>query len=144
MKKALLVVVVILVFIFTMYGCQNKNLVGSISIISSEKEYLPESNWINSLEDGLAGDGMRKAPNEVSAGLDEIPLTGDLEIIIDGKTTGNPAYTLFNEDYEEVYYRNHEFKEPSEPGVYILLIELVWGNKTRYEGFQYFFKLIKK
>lgn len=143
MKKTLLVAVVILVFIFSMYGCQNKSIVGSISIKSEGKEYLPESNWVYSLKDGIAADFMRKAPSEVSTGLDEIPLADDLEIIIDGRTTGSPVYTLLNKDYEEVYSRNHEFEEPSEPGVYILLIELAWGNKTRYEGFQYFFKLVE-
>jgi hypothetical protein len=144
MKKSLLIIIAILTLIIAMCGCcQNNKLVGSISVFSNGEEYTPVSNWIFSLENRLAGDGMRKRPDEVSADLAEIPLSDDFKIVIDGKTTGNVTYTLFNENNEEMYFRDYEFKKPSESGVYILLIEIAWGNKNRYEGYQYFFKLVK-
>jgi len=39
-----------------------------------------------------------------------IPFGDDFQIVIDGKTTGEQFYTLFDEKFEEMYYHQYEFE----------------------------------
>jgi len=61
-------------------------------------------------KDGLVIDCERKQPQEVANELIAIPFGDDFQIVIDGKTTGEQFYTLFDEKFEEMYYHQYEFE----------------------------------
>jgi len=127
-------------------GCSRDNgvSVGNVKTVSEGEEYFPLLNWIFSLnKDGLVIDGERKQPQEVANELIAIPFGDDFQIVIDGKTTGEQFYILFDEKFEEMYYHQYEFESPPEKGEYILCIEIMWGTERQYEGYQYFFKFRK-
>lgn len=115
--------------------------IGKVAIISNGQEYAPFENWIYTL-DGFAADGMRLRPEDVNEKLTEIDVSDDFEIVVEGVFTGEASYVLYNNNFEEVY-RNSTFKIPTESGPYILYIELAWGTRERYSGYQYFFKINK-
>ena len=38
-------------------------------------------------------------------------------------------YTVYDEDFAELYYRAVQFTYPEEPGVYYVVIDTMWGNR---------------
>lgn len=48
-------------------------------------------------------------------------------------------YTIYNEDFSELYYRTVFFEYPEEPGTYYVVIDTMWGrsdfNFTTQHGF---------
>lgn len=142
MKKAVCVFASGLVLLLCLCACSPK--VGTVKIIADDKEYIPHSNWIFSLnKDGVAADGARKQPEEIADELTAIPLEDSISVLIDGKTVGQPYYTLFNDKFEKIYYNNEHFEGPAGKGEFICVFEVIWGNENQYEGYQYFFKIIK-
>ncbi len=116
--------------------------IGTVSIVSGGKTYAPLENWINSLNsDGVAADGAGIQPDEVVNELEAIPYGDDFGIVIDGEPHNGPYYTLYNSNFEEAYYRGDAFSAPNDAGIYILIVDVSWGNEKAYEGYQYCFKL---
>lgn len=117
--------------------------VGEIWLVSAGEQYAPFENWIYSLDkDGLAADGERKQPKDIINELEIISVYDDVQIVIDGQATDLQYYTLYDEQYQEIYYRQEKFMKPEKPGKYILSVEVVWGNEA-YDGYQYIFILEK-
>lgn len=142
MKKMILIFLLSLVLFLCLCACNQK--VGNVKIIADDQEYIPLSNWIFSLnKDGVAADGARKQPKEIADEIAAIPLKNSISILIDGKTVGQPYYSLFNDKFDEIYYGNEHFEVPAGKGEFICVFEVVWGNENQYEGYQYFFKFIK-
>ncbi|MDD4493198.1 MAG: hypothetical protein PHV32_02410 [Eubacteriales bacterium] len=118
--------------------------VGQIYVKTNGQEYEPFTNWYAQKEyNGPFADGMRLQPKDVDAKLPEINISDDFEIIIEGNHLRRSHYSLFDEEYNQVYYRHWENAAPSEPGTYILLIDVMWGNKVQNAEYQYFFKIVK-
>lgn len=143
MKKAVWIFATSLVLILVLCACNQK--VGNVKIVADDKEYIPLSNWIFSLnKDGVAADGARKKPEEITDELTAIPLENSINVLIEGKRVGQVYYTLFNDKFEEIYNNNEHFEGPTEKGEFIFMIEVIWGTENQYEGYQYFFKVIKQ
>lgn len=51
-------------------------------------------------------------------------------------------YTMYNEQYEELYYRSVQFHYPEEPGTYYVIIDADWGNRKHVITIQHGFALI--
>ena len=146
MKKSLLLLIVLFL---TLCGCKAKEddyaapVIGNVIIVSGGEEYTSLENWIYTKEkNGPAADGARKQPEEVSGELISIPYTDDFHIVIDGEPQEYKSYSLYNDKFEEVYYRESEFAAPQDSDEYILFIELVWGDEEDYTCYQYCFKLV--
>ena len=146
MKKTLLLLIVLCL---TLYGgCTEKkdnsaaHVIGNVTIVSGGEEYTSLENWIYTKEkNGPAADGARKQAEEVAGELVSIPYMDDFHIVIDGEPQEYKSYSLYNGNFEQVYYRESEFSAPQDNGEYILFIELVWGDEENYTGYQYCFKL---
>ncbi|MHB8061782.1 MAG: hypothetical protein ACYDG2_03975 [Ruminiclostridium sp.] len=147
MKKLLVFVsITVLALSVGLYGCTKEKTVsvGDIKLISAGEQYAPFQNWIFSLDkDGLASDGERKQPKDIVNELDTALVSDDVQIVIEGKTTGLQYYTLYDEQYQEVYYGQEKFVMPEESGKYILCAEVTWGTEKEYDGYQYFFIIEK-
>lgn len=146
MKKLLAIVsVAVLALSIGLFGCTKERIVfaGDIKLVSAGEQYAPFQNWIYSLKDGVAADGMRKQPKDVANELEPVSVSDDVQIVLEGRTTGLQYYTLYDEQYREVYYRQDEFVMPEETGKYILCAEVAWGTKDEYDGYQYFFAMEK-
>lgn len=117
--------------------------VGEVKLVSAGVQYEPLENWIYSAKDGLAADGWRKQPEDMANELETILISDDVQILIEGKTTSLQSYTLYDETYEVVYYRQDKFEPPDESGRYILCVEAAWGTEDQYSGYQYFFMIEK-
>lgn len=123
-------------------GNTPEQMTGTIAIFSAGETYAPLENWIFSKEEnGPAADGARKQPQEVADELPAIPCGDDFQIVIDGEPQRNQSYTLYNDKFEQIYYRQSNFAAPRDEGEYILFVELVWGDEENYTGYQYCFKL---
>ena len=136
-RKIINIFMIILLLPVFISGC-NQNYVGKVDIIADGTEHTLVSNWIFGLHGNTASDGTRKMPQEIEKDLSPISVTTDMQIKIDA---GMRSYTLYDERYE-VYYSLEEFKIPTEKGIYYLCIELAWGSKNKYDGYQYFAKLV--
>lgn len=116
--------------------------IGTVKVIAGGSEYIPMQNFIFSQRrDGIVADGARKRPREVEGELPVSPYHENLQILIDGEITGEPSYTLYGNDNEEVYYGQPIFTLPDRPGNYIVSVEVVWGDEEAFEGYQYLFAI---
>ncbi len=147
MKKMLVFIsLLVLVLSLGLYGCSKEKTVsvGEVKLVSAGEQYAPFQNWIFSLnKDGLVSDGERKQPKDIVNELDTVSVSDDVQIAIDGKTAGLQYYTLYDEQYQEVYYRQEKFMMPEKSGKYILCAEVTWGTEKEYDGYQYFFMMEK-
>ncbi|MDR3085027.1 MAG: hypothetical protein LBU47_01800 [Christensenellaceae bacterium] len=118
--------------------------VGIVKALAGGVEYIPLQNWIYSYNaaTGVAADGFRLQPAEIPDDLPSLQLTEDFKIIVEGNGASDELrYSLYDEDFQRVYFQAEEFTMPTKPGEYILSMETAWGNESGYEGYQYLFKL---
>ena len=146
MKRSLLfVILAILALSLGVCGCDigKHASVGDVKLVSARKQYAPINNFLYSRDrDGLFADGRQKQPQDIADELDVIPVSDDVRIIISGKKTGS-SYTLYNERYQTIYDRQEEFVMPEESGRYMICVNVMWGTRERYEGYEYFFMVEK-
>lgn len=132
----------VLLAIFVVCACGYINPEGSVILISDGHKNAPVKNWIYEMSNGTAADGMRRNPEDLSSELSDIVFADDFEIVIKGRIYNSPEYLIYNLSKNETFFQGQAFKKPTESGVYIVRLEIGWGNDTRYAGYQYFFKLI--
>ena len=145
----------------------------SVTITSNENVYTGISNHHSfRFPDGsVAGGGGHIGVNEIADELIPIMIGGDFQIMIQGEQhyplagysfvklidgewmpilvveTGNPDKFFLThgptsrEEWEQVY--TESLFELLEPGEYILLVMVSWGNAESGVSGQYFFRLIK-
>ena len=135
-KLSVSFIIAVLVLLLGLSGCNEEAAVsagddsddevsiGEIKLVSAEEEYAPYENWIYALDkNNLAADGMWLQPDEVAAELEAIPVLDNAYIVIEGQTTGRQTYTLYSEQYKELYCKT-EFTMPDKPGTYILCVQV--------------------
>ena len=115
---------------------------GRVTIISDGHQYSPVRNMIYELRNNLAVDCMRKDPEEMDSELSEIIVSEDFRIDIKGKIYSAPDYLIYSLAANDTYNTGHTFNKPTENGEYIVRVEIGWGDKKRYIGYQYFFKIV--
>lgn len=129
------------------YGCGNDKITsaGSVRLVSDGKQYEPYSNFVNSYSQDVFADGMPKQPQDVINELSAIHIASGARVAINGKTKQPPVYTLYSEQFQEVYFQQDGFALPHEPGKYILCVDVTWGKEgeKEYAGYQYFFLINK-
>lgn len=67
---------------------------------------------------------------KVSKMLPEIKYDDTFEVIVNGKDTKSINYSLCNEKFDDIYRGNEKFVPPVEDGVYILIVEVLWGDES--------------
>lgn len=123
-------------------GCSRPAEVGTVTVRTGVGDYTPAAYPIfMQPRDGTITDSARQQPMEVLGELPIVPLFGELEILIDGETTGTPVYTLYDSGGGEVYWRQEAFSLPQESGSYVVSLEVTWGNDLEFYGYQYLFRL---
>ncbi|MFV0400430.1 MAG: hypothetical protein ACK5LX_07400 [Oscillospiraceae bacterium] len=141
MKKTLLLLLA-LTLLWGLASCSRPVEVGIVTVRTGVGDYTPAAYPIfMQSRDGTVTDSARQQPMEVLGELPIIPLFGELEILLDGETAGTPAYTLYDSDGGEVYWRQEVFSLPQESGSYVVSLEVTWGNDREFYGYQYLFRL---
>ena len=55
---------------------------------------------------------------------------------------GAMYYTVYNEDFSELYYRSERFAYPENDGTYYVVIDTAWGDKNHYFSTEHGFTLV--
>ena len=55
---------------------------------------------------------------------------------------GAMYYTVYNEDFSELYYRSERFAYPENGGTYYVMVDTAWGDKNHYFTTEHGFTLV--
>lgn len=146
MKRLIAILAAILFLVSSgLYGCGiNKDVsVGTVWLVTGGTQYEPMENLTQAYTHDVYSDGRVKKPQDVEGELSTISISDGTKITIKGRTKNAPTYTLYNDQYQEVYSSQTEFSIPDEPGKYILCVGVTWGEKDKeeYSVYQYFFMI---
>jgi hypothetical protein len=122
----------------------------TMMITSGEESVYAVRNWVSSKSvNGLYADGMRLTPQQVAAEVNYITLAEDFAPYVDGEMQPGVAFTLYNEEYEEVEYpipsglAAWTYIGHAGPGRYIAKAEMGFEEDDgSHNGYQYFFGLV--
>ena len=82
---------------------------------------------------------------EIEAVADEFPVIRmDKGIVLEASQDpyGAMYYTVYNEDFSELYYRSERFAYPENDGTYYVVIDTAWGDKNHYFSTEHGFTLV--
>ena len=82
---------------------------------------------------------------EIEAVADEFPVIRmDKGIVLEASQDpyGAMYYTVYNEDFSELYYRSERFAYPENAGTYYVVIDTAWGDKNHYFSTEHGFTLV--
>ncbi len=124
-------------------------LPGTMVIQSSGESVYALRNWIWSQDEGVAADGMRLTPQEVSQDIEYITLADDFAPYIDGEVIPGVAFKLYDENFEEREYfipsgmAAWTYIGHAGPGRYVAAAEYCFNETDgSSSGYQYFFGLV--
>lgn len=82
---------------------------------------------------------------EIEEVADEFPVIYmDKGIVLEASQDpyGAMYYTVYNEDFSELYYRSERFAYPESDGTYYVVIDTAWGDKNHYFSTEHGFTLV--
>ena len=82
---------------------------------------------------------------EIEKVADEFPVIRmDKGIVLEASQDpyGAMYYTVYNEDFSELYYRSERFAYPENDGTYYVVIDTAWGDKNHYFSTEHGFTLV--
>ena len=82
---------------------------------------------------------------EIEEVADEFPVIRmDTGIVLEASQDpyGAMYYTVYNEDFSELYYRSERFAYPENDGTYYVVIDTAWGDKNHYFSTEHGFTLV--
>ena len=82
---------------------------------------------------------------EIEAVADEFPVIRmDKGIVLEASQDpyGAMYYTVYNEDFSELYCRSERFAYPENDGTYYVVIDTAWGDKNHYFSTEHGFTLV--
>ena len=82
---------------------------------------------------------------EIEEVADEFPVIRmDKGIVLEASQDpyGAMYYTVYNEDFSELYYRSERFAYPENDGTYYVVIDTAWGDKNHYFSTEHGFTLV--
>lgn len=124
---------------------------GSVSVAADGALHMPFEHFFHGA--GLFGGAMMSVSGlpfsfeNAVAELTEIVLGDDFEIIITGDYASSVTFSLYDENFEAVFSMEETFTAPTEPGVFILCVDIIWRNdgcESPFAGFtamRYAFKI---
>ena len=145
-KLQVIVACILLVGLIGLYVFGSKDVAeGTVRLVSGGQQYEPMVNFMCAYTSNVFSDGRIKRPQDVAEELTAVPVTDHARVTVSGIMKNLPTYTLFDEQYREVYSTQEGFSLPEEPGRYILCVGVTWGFsfKEEYRVLQYFFLIDK-
>ena len=82
---------------------------------------------------------------EIEEVADEFPVIRmDKGIVLEASQDpyGAMYYTVYNEDFSELYYRSERFAYPENDGTYYVVVDTAWGDKNHYFSTEHGFTLV--
>lgn len=126
--------------------------IGSLTVISDGVEYKPYIHFLYAAiwhEPGgtLFADGIPVYYEKIANELPLIQFGDDFRFVIEGKDANVPVYSLYDGNFECLYFLEEEFSLPAAAGEYLLGVDIKWQNANddaqnpQYTGYRYFFKI---
>jgi len=116
--------------------------VGRVVIIANETEHEPHSHFSHGVTRYMSASGPPLILRDVAQQLDEIEYTEDFEIVVDGEYAHSIMFSWYDSNYNLAYESSVIFVTPTEPGVYLLAVDVVWGDPaTAATMMRYVFKI---
>lgn len=114
---------------------------GEVHIMSQGKMYDVVSNRIfKGHGEKVKNINDKKDIKEFSAEIEsEIPYSEDFAIYVQGNHTDHVLYSLYDEEFTELYSGRKECETPLTEGKYYCLMEITWGDEDSFVGYQYCF-----
>jgi hypothetical protein len=168
MKKQFVVFISLFLLIATLTGCNNdfssqtneqytngeptpQYEVGTVMIISNGVEYEPFTHKFFSNRFFHGGIISAEMPplswEEASESLTEIVYSDNLIIDITGNYATRIRYSLYDDNFNNIYMYEENFIPPTEAGVYMLRVMVIWTNmeieqhSREGSGMNYIFKI---
>jgi len=118
--------------------------VGSVVIAVGDTVHMPFEHFFHGggLFDGflMSVSGMPFPFENAVAELTEIIVCENFEIVITGDYASSVTFSLYDENFDSIYDMEETFTAPTEPGVFIVGVDIVWRNdacSSPYSGFTY-------
>jgi hypothetical protein len=126
--------------------------IGNVYVHASGMKYTPYIHFLYAAirdEYGLImGDGIPLSISLEDAfkTLSVIHFSNDFRIEIEGKDASSVRYSLYNANFEPLYFIEQSFTAPAEPGTYMLCVDVKWESQDpdsqEYTGNSYIFKIV--
>ena len=102
--------------------------VGTVIIIANGVEHLPHEHFSHGVTIGMSVSGLPLMLEEIARQLQEISYSNDFDIVIAGDDASSVRFSLYDENFNNIYSFKDGFVPPTESGVFLLSIDVVWGN----------------
>ena len=109
---------------------------GSTEIVSLQR-VTGEQN-----KKGSIAEGERFEIEKDAESFPEIRMGKSIMLEATKNPYGGMHYTVYKENFEELYFRRETFSYPEEAGVYYVVVDTMWGDRSRNISTQHGFKLI--
>lgn len=116
---------------------------GNIAVRSGDEEITALQNVTG--EQSKNGSKACGGRFEIEKVADEFPVIRmDKGIVLEASQDpyGAMYYTVYNEDFSELYYRSERFAYPENDGTYYVVIDTAWGDKNHYFSTEHGFTLV--
>ena len=106
--------------------------VGSVTVYSGGALHTPFEHFFHGA--GLFGGGFMSVSGppfsfeNAMAEMTEIIVCENFEIIITGDYASHVTFSLYDENFEQIYGWEDSFTAPTGPGVFILCVDVSWRN----------------
>ena len=91
---------------------------------------------------GSIAEGERFEIEKDAESFPEIRMSKSIMLEATKNPYGSMHYTVYKENFEELYFRRDAFSYPEEAGTYYVVVDTMWGDKNKNISTQHGFKLI--
>lgn len=126
--------------------------IGSLTVMAGGIEYEPYIHFLYAAsltEHGtLFADGIPIDVERIAGELPLIQYGEDFSFVLEGKDASATGYSLYDGNFECLYFLEEEFSLPAAAGEYLLGVDIKWqaanddAQNPQYTGYRYFFKII--
>jgi len=146
--------IVLGIAVLVVFSAPKELTVGTVRIISGGVEHEPLTIWTGDCLLVLVPtiENLVNPSYGMYQEYGKIPIVTwvyDFRVVIAGKDARSKSFTLYCEEFQDIFSAYDDFVMPEESGVYYLEIHVGWwngqsGNRHRSTGSVNFFKIIKE
>ncbi len=116
---------------------------GDIQVYSGSAEIVAQQRVTGEQnKKGSISEGERFEIEKDAASFPEIRMSKSIILEATKNPYGGMHYTVYNENFEELYFRREAFSYPEEAGTYYVVVDTMWGDRSKNISTQHGFKLI--
>lgn len=150
-KRKLSDILVLLIFVGVIaliahginYFIKSEMKPGDILIYSGETEIISLQRVTGEQNrKGTIAEGERFEIEKDAASFPKLNMKKSIMLEATQNPYGGMHYTVYTEDFEELYFRRDTFSYPEEPGTYYIVVDTAWGSQSRNISTQHGFKLV--